>query len=108
MRRREFVCLLGGGASGFFWSVPASTEQSSKSRIIGYLASDPSVLALWTAAFVERLRELGWIEGRTVARARRSDLFPLACCRAEKPSNDSDRAAHAPVFACAIEGGNGE
>jgi hypothetical protein len=108
MRRRELVCLLGGGASGFFWSVPARTEQSSKSRIIGYFASDPSVLTLWTAAFVERLRELGWIEGRTVARAWRSDLFPSACCRSEKLSNDSDRAAYAPAFACAIDGGNGK
>jgi hypothetical protein len=60
MRRREFVCLLGGGASVFFWSVPARTEQSSKSRIIGYLASDPSVLTPWTAAFAERLRD--WLD----------------------------------------------
>ena len=35
---------------------------------IGFLgASTPSAWSPWTAAFVQRLRELGWIEGRTVA-----------------------------------------
>jgi putative tryptophan/tyrosine transport system substrate-binding protein len=35
---------------------------------IGYLGpAASSAWAPWTAAFVERLRELGWIEGRTIA-----------------------------------------
>ena len=34
---------------------------------IGFLGSDASAWSPWTAAFVERLRELGWIEGRTIA-----------------------------------------
>ena len=35
---------------------------------IGFLgASAPSAWSPWVAAFVQRLRELGWIEGRTVA-----------------------------------------
>jgi putative tryptophan/tyrosine transport system substrate-binding protein len=67
MRRREFVCLLGGGACGFFWPVPARTQQSGKLRIIGHLGSDPSALVPWMPALIERLRELGWVEGRTVA-----------------------------------------
>ena len=34
----------------------------------GFLgASTPSNWSLWTAAFVQRMRELGWTEGRTVA-----------------------------------------
>ena len=35
---------------------------------IGFLgAATPSADTLWTAAFAHRLRELGWIEGRTIA-----------------------------------------
>jgi putative ABC transport system substrate-binding protein len=34
---------------------------------IGFLGTDASVWSPWTAAFVQRLRELGWIEGRTIA-----------------------------------------
>src|SRR5258705_8488219 len=35
---------------------------------IGFLGQlTPSAMSQWTAAFVRRLRELGWIEGRTVA-----------------------------------------
>jgi putative tryptophan/tyrosine transport system substrate-binding protein len=30
-------------------------------------ASVPTAVSTWTAAFVERLRELGWIEGRNIA-----------------------------------------
>jgi putative ABC transport system substrate-binding protein len=30
-------------------------------------AASPAGWATWTAAFVQRLGELGWIEGRTVA-----------------------------------------
>ncbi len=31
------------------------------------MGANASVFTQWTAAFVERLRELGWIEGRTIA-----------------------------------------
>jgi putative tryptophan/tyrosine transport system substrate-binding protein len=67
MRRREFMGLLGGGAGVLFWPVPALTQQSDKLRIIGNLASNSAALTPWMPAFVERLRELGWVEGRTVA-----------------------------------------
>ena len=37
-------------------------------RTIGFLgASTPSAWVQWTAAFLQRLRQLGWTEGRTVA-----------------------------------------
>ena len=66
MRRREFITLLGGAAAG--WPLAAHAQQPSKPPTIGFLgASTSSNWSHWTAAFVQRLRELGWIEGRTVA-----------------------------------------
>jgi putative tryptophan/tyrosine transport system substrate-binding protein len=66
MRRREFITLLCGSVAGFPISAPA--QQPSKLPIIGFLgANTPSVQVRWTGAFVERLHELGWIEGRNVA-----------------------------------------
>jgi putative tryptophan/tyrosine transport system substrate-binding protein len=66
MRRRAFITLLGGTAA----SVPlmARAQQAGKIPTIGFLgAATPAAWSAWTAAFVQRLRELGWIEGRTVA-----------------------------------------
>ena len=64
MRRREFVSLLGGAAT---WPVAARAQQSGKLPIVGYLiGGTPEGQRAWAAAFVQRLRELGWIEGRTV------------------------------------------
>ncbi len=46
----------------------ARAQQPAKLPTIGYLgANTSSVQNQWTAAFVQRLRELGWIEGRTIA-----------------------------------------
>jgi putative tryptophan/tyrosine transport system substrate-binding protein len=65
MGRREFITLLGGAAVG--WPLAALAQQT-KLPTIGFLgASTPLNWNPWTAAFVQRLRELGWIEGRTVA-----------------------------------------
>jgi putative ABC transport system substrate-binding protein len=48
--------------------VAARAQPSGKLPTIGFLgASAASTQAQWTAAFVKRLNELGWIEGRTVA-----------------------------------------
>jgi len=65
MRRREFITLLGGAA--VTWPLAARAQQASKLRTIGFLGADASAFSPWTAAFMARLRELGWIEGRTVA-----------------------------------------
>jgi hypothetical protein len=66
MNRRAFITLLGGAALG--WPLAAHAQQGGKLPTIGLLgASAASVQLPWTAAFVQRLRELGWIEGRTVA-----------------------------------------
>ena len=67
MKRREFITLLGGGAVAA-WPLAARAQQLARLPTIGYLgASTRSIESLRIAAFVERLRELGWIEGRTIA-----------------------------------------
>ena len=66
MRRREFMSLLGGAAVAL--PLAARAQQPGKVPTIGFLgANTASAQSQWTAAFVQRLRELGWIEGRNVA-----------------------------------------
>jgi hypothetical protein len=63
--RRQFITLLGGAAMA--WPLAARAQQSVKLPKIGLLSSGtPAVQGQWVAAFVQRMRELGWIEGRTV------------------------------------------
>jgi putative ABC transport system substrate-binding protein len=65
LRRRAFISLLGGAAAA--WPLAASAQQS-KPPTIGFLGTSTSVaMNRWVTAFVQRLRELGWVEGRTVA-----------------------------------------
>ena len=65
MRRRECIALLGSAAA---WPLAANAQQRAKLPTIGFLGSStPATWSTWVAAFVQRLRELGWIEGRTVA-----------------------------------------
>jgi len=65
MRRREFITLLGGAAAA--WPLGARAQQTAKLMTIGFLGSGTlSSQGQWAAAFIQRLRELGWIEGRTV------------------------------------------
>jgi putative ABC transport system substrate-binding protein len=64
MRRREFITLLGGAAA---WPLAARAQQTAM-PVIGVLGSGtPASHGPWIAAFAQRLRELGWIEDRTVA-----------------------------------------
>jgi len=64
MRRREFIALLGATTA---WSLAARAQQSSKPPTIGFLVPNTrSAAREWTDAFELRLRELGWIDGRTV------------------------------------------
>jgi putative tryptophan/tyrosine transport system substrate-binding protein len=66
MKRREFITLLGGAAA--MWPLAARGQQREKLPTIGFLgAASASAMKSWLDAFVARLRELGWIEGRTVA-----------------------------------------
>ena len=64
--RREFITLLGGAAAA--WPLAARAQQPAKQPTIGYLGSSTALTqSQWTAAFSQRLRELGWIEGRNIA-----------------------------------------
>jgi putative ABC transport system substrate-binding protein len=64
MKRRTFVVMVGGAAA--LWPLAARAQQSGKPPTIGFLGADATAFIPWTAAFVARLRELGWIEGRTI------------------------------------------
>jgi putative tryptophan/tyrosine transport system substrate-binding protein len=65
MKRREFIILSG---TVIAWPLAARAQRAGKLPTIGFLvAGTPSTYSLWFAALVERLRELGWIEGRNVA-----------------------------------------
>jgi putative ABC transport system substrate-binding protein len=64
--RRDFITLLGGAAAA--WPLAARAQQAGKLPTIGFLGqSTRSASSEWVAAFVQRLRELGWIDGRTIA-----------------------------------------
>jgi putative tryptophan/tyrosine transport system substrate-binding protein len=65
MRRRDFISLAGGAAA--YWPFAARAQQTGKLPTIGFLGADASAFSPWTAAFVGRMRELGWVEGHTVA-----------------------------------------
>jgi len=64
MRRREFITLIGGAAA---LPLAARAQQPGKLRTIGFAGlSTRSAESDLVAAFTQRLRELGWIEGRTI------------------------------------------
>ena len=67
MRRREFIKCIGGAAA--LWSQAASAQNPGGVRRIGILLSlaesDPEGKAQ-LAGFMERLAELGWIDGRNL------------------------------------------
>jgi putative ABC transport system substrate-binding protein len=65
LKRREFVTLLGGAA---MWPLAVSAQQPAKLPTLGFLGPNtPSLDSSRVGALVQRLRELGWIEGRNVA-----------------------------------------
>jgi putative ABC transport system substrate-binding protein len=64
VRRRQFLTVLGGATACPF----IARAQQARLPTIGYLgASAASTESPWTAAFVQRLGELGWVEGSTIA-----------------------------------------
>jgi putative ABC transport system substrate-binding protein len=63
MKRRDFITLLGGAAA---WPLAARAQQP-KMPIIDYLApTNPLIPSRNTGMFLQRLRQLGWIEGQTI------------------------------------------
>src|SRR5262249_25512043 len=64
-KRRQVLSLLGAAAGS--WPLAAGAEQPAKQPTIGFLGSGtPASQGQWVAAFLQRLRELGWIEGRNI------------------------------------------
>jgi putative tryptophan/tyrosine transport system substrate-binding protein len=66
MKRREFIGLAGGSVAA--WPLAARAQQQPKLPTIGFLG--PTSLSAWSSyvsAFIQRLGELGWADGRTVA-----------------------------------------
>src|SRR5215813_10711469 len=65
MRRREFIAALGGAAAA--WPLAARAQQAKLPTIGLFLGANPSIESQRVAAFVQRLRELAWIDGRNLA-----------------------------------------
>ena len=65
MRRRAFIALIGGAAVA--WPAVGRAQQRAKVATIGFLGpATPSAASNLVAAFVDRLSELGWAEGRNL------------------------------------------
>jgi putative ABC transport system substrate-binding protein len=65
LKRRGFIKLLGGAAAA--WPLGTRAQQQAKVPTIGFLGPGNATTAgAWVAAFAQRLRELGWIEDRTI------------------------------------------
>jgi putative ABC transport system substrate-binding protein len=65
MRRRDFI--KGIASSATVWPLAARAQQAGKLPTIGLLGPNALIWTPLTTVFVERLRQLGWIEDRTVA-----------------------------------------
>jgi len=67
MKRREFITLIGGAA--FAWPDAVLGQQPNQARRIGALMqgseTEPDYRS-YLAAFVQGLRQLGWIEGQNL------------------------------------------
>jgi hypothetical protein len=77
MKRREFITLLGGAAA---WPSVVRAQSTPRRPVVAFVhAVIPQIEMAGSApvsplarAFVHGLRDLGWIEGRTVVIERRS------------------------------------
>lgn len=63
--RRAFVVALGGAAAA--WPLAARAQQAAKVPLIGLLSAfSRSDTALWNKAFLQGLRDLGWVDGKNI------------------------------------------
>jgi putative tryptophan/tyrosine transport system substrate-binding protein len=103
IRRREFITVLGGAAAA--WPVAARAQQTGKLPTIGFLGgTTPSAAGQGVAAFVQRLRELGWTESRNLAieyrwAEGRSERFAEIAAEFVRLKVDVIVTAGPPVFA---------
>jgi putative tryptophan/tyrosine transport system substrate-binding protein len=102
--RRQFISANGGAAAT--WPLAVRAQQTAKRPTIGYLnAMTPGVDSARTAAFVGRLRELGWIEGSNVtidyryAEGRSERLSELAAELVQLKVDIIVTSATAPIVA---------
>ena len=65
MERRQFIRGLCSGVAA--WPLAAYAQQIDQPRRIGVLGADATVWKPWMAAFIARLRDLGWIVGENIA-----------------------------------------
>jgi putative ABC transport system substrate-binding protein len=66
MNRRTFIALIGGAAA--VWPLASRAQQPRKSPRLGVLlAGTPDSFSTRARAFVEGLRDHGYVEGRTIA-----------------------------------------
>jgi putative ABC transport system substrate-binding protein len=65
MERRKFIRGLCSGIAA--WPLAAYAQKGGEPRRIGILGADAMVWKPWMAAFVARLRDLGWIVGENIA-----------------------------------------
>jgi putative ABC transport system substrate-binding protein len=64
MQRRRFILLAGAAVA---WPLCARAQQPAKLPVIGFLgANTPAAQRESTAALLQRLGELGWVDGRNV------------------------------------------
>jgi putative tryptophan/tyrosine transport system substrate-binding protein len=68
--RREFLVAFGGVAVA--WPLAARAQQPNKIPRIGLLSPfSPSDTVLWDRAFLQGLRDLGWVDGNSIRVERR-------------------------------------
>ena len=68
LKRREIITLLGGAAA---WPLVVRAQEARRLPTIGFLGTDALGWSPWTAAFLQRLRELGFVEGRNLVNLRK-------------------------------------
>jgi putative ABC transport system substrate-binding protein len=84
MQRRSFITLLGGAAAA--WPLEAGAQQDGRVRRVGLLrnaAEDTEGEQARSTAFLEGMRQAGWIEGRNLRFDARFPGFDAARVRIE-------------------------
>jgi hypothetical protein len=91
MRRRKFLTLLGSAAVAC--PLAAGAQQTRKLPTVALiLVSASAITDAWSAAFTERLHELGWTDGRTVAIEYHGRRDVLSASPRSRPSSCSKRS----------------
>jgi putative ABC transport system substrate-binding protein len=63
MQRRDLITLIGALATG--WPVLTWAQQTTRPPVIGFMGAGTTAgWSEWTTAFQQRMRDLGWVEGR--------------------------------------------